>query len=212
MRTLIVGIGALGGIISARLLSAGSPVSLATRNSESAMRLKDSGLQVTGVGGAFSVQVADVASIGEYRTRAFFDLIVLATKAADAIEIAPMLSEMLANGATLLPIQNGVVSQVLAEKLGDNCVLGGLSNLGATMTAPGMYEQRNAGHLLIGEIGGGESERAERVRGWLGRGVDVRVMPNFRGAFWSKLLLNYSWSIDSPQSVCAFAWQIVATS
>jgi 2-dehydropantoate 2-reductase len=192
MRTLIVGIGALGGIISARLLSAGSPVSLATRNSESAMRLKDSGLQVTGVGGAFSVQVADVASIGEYRTRAFFDLIVLATKAADAIEVAPMLSEMLANGATLLPIQNGVVSQVLAEKLGDNCVLGGLSNLGATMTAPGMYEQRNAGHLLIGEIGGGESERAERVRGWLGRGVDVRVTPNFRGALWSKLLLNCS--------------------
>jgi 2-dehydropantoate 2-reductase len=71
-------------------------------------------------------------------------------------------------------------------------VLGGLSNLGATMTAPGLYEQRNAGHLLIGELAGGESERAERVRRWLGRAVEVRVTPNIRGAIWSKLLLNCS--------------------
>lgn len=49
MRTLIVGIGALGGLIAARLRAAGSPVWLATRNAESAARLKASGLRVTGV-------------------------------------------------------------------------------------------------------------------------------------------------------------------
>ena len=48
-------------------------------------------------------------------------------------------------------------------------MLGGLSNLGATMSAPGVYEQRNAGHLLMGELAGGESERADRVRRWLGQ-------------------------------------------
>jgi 2-dehydropantoate 2-reductase len=84
------------------------------------------------------------------------------------------------------------VSQLLADQLGGDCVLGGLSNLGATMSAPGVYEQRNAGHLLIGELARGESERADRVRGWLGRAVEVRVTPNFRGAIWSKLQLNCS--------------------
>jgi 2-dehydropantoate 2-reductase len=49
------------------------------------------------------------------------------------------------------------VSQLLADQLGGDCVLGGLSNLGATMSAPGVYEQRNAGHLLIDELAGGES-------------------------------------------------------
>jgi ketopantoate reductase len=34
MRTLIVGIGALGGLIAARLRAAGSPVWLATRNAD----------------------------------------------------------------------------------------------------------------------------------------------------------------------------------
>ena len=101
------------------------------------------------------------------------------------------MSGLLEPGGTLLPIQNGGVPQMLGDRLGE-CVLGGLSNLGATMTEPGIYEQRNAGHLLIGELAGGESERAERVRQWLGRAVELRVTPNLRGAVWSKLLLNCS--------------------
>jgi len=76
------------------------------------------------------------------------------------------LSGLLKPGGTLLPIQNGGVPQMLGDRLGE-CVLGGLSNLGATMTELGIYEQRNAGHLLIGELAGGESERVERVRQWL---------------------------------------------
>ncbi len=60
MRTLIVGIGALGGLIAARLRAA-SPVWLATRNAESAARLKASGLRVTGVGGAVSIETVEVA-------------------------------------------------------------------------------------------------------------------------------------------------------
>ena len=95
-------------------------------------------------------------------------------------------------GGTLLPIQNGAVSRLLADRLGNDRVLGGLSNLGATLHAPGRIEQRNAGHLLVGELAGGVSERAERVRAWLGRGVEVRVTGNLAGAIWSKLLLNCS--------------------
>jgi 2-dehydropantoate 2-reductase len=68
MRTLIVGIGALSGLIAARLRAAGSPVWLATRNAESAARPKASGLQVTGVGGAVSVETVEVAPLDEYLT------------------------------------------------------------------------------------------------------------------------------------------------
>ena len=192
MRTLIVGVGALGGLIAARLRATGSPVSLATRDGESAAALKTSGLRLTGVGGAVSVDVPEVAPVDAYGSRDSFELILLATKAHDAIDVAPRLSVLLAPGGTLLPIQNGPVAQAVADRLGGNCVLGGLSNLGATMKTTGVYEQRNAGHLLVGELAGGESERAERVRGWLGRAVAVRSTPNIRGAVWSKLLLNCS--------------------
>lgn len=192
MRTLVVGIGALGGLVAARLQAAGSSVWLATRNAASAATLKGSGLRVGGVGGAVAVEARQIAAVDEYRAGDRFDLILLATKAHDAIEVAPRLATLLAAGGTLLPIQNGGVSQILADRLGDERVLGGLSNLGATMTRPGVYEQRNAGHLLIGELAGGESERAVSVQEWLGRAVDVRVTPNLCGAVWSKLLLNCS--------------------
>lgn len=193
MRTLVVGAGALGGLVAARLRGTGSPVWVATRDAASAARLRASGLQVSGVGGSLSVDVHDVAPAEEYRRAgARFDLVVLATKAHDAFGAAPALLDLLGPGGTLLPIQNGPVAQLLAERFGDASILGGLSNLGATMREPGVYEQRNAGHLLVGELAGGASERADRVRGWLGRALEVRVSANLRGAVWSKLLLNCS--------------------
>ena len=190
MKTLVVGIGALGGLIAARLRAAGSPVWLATRNAAQADRLRGSGLRVTGAG-AVTVQATAIAPLDAYAADNGFDLVVLATKANDAIEAAPKLSRLLGPNATLLPIQNGGVPQMLAQRLG-NYVLGGLSNLGATMETLGVYEQRNAGHLLIGELAGGESERTERVRGWLERAVEIRTTSNLRGAVWSKLLVNCS--------------------
>jgi 2-dehydropantoate 2-reductase len=192
MKTLIVGAGALGGIIGARLLAAGASVSLATRNSTSAEEIKASGLHVTGSEGDLSIEAGEVAPLAEYSVPGTFDLIVLATKAEDAVDVAPSLVRLLAPGGTLLAIQNGGVAQMLSSQLGDGCVLGGLSNLTGTMLGPGIYEQSNAGYLLIGELGGGKSDRSDRVRQWLSRAVNVKVTPNFQGAVWSKLLLNCS--------------------
>src|SRR5258708_14348462 len=118
MKTLIVGAGALGGIIGARLLAAGASVSLATRNSTSAEAIKASGLRVTGIGGDLSIEVGEVAPLAEYSVPGTFDLIVLATKAQDAINVAPSLVRFLPPGGTLLPVQNGGESQMLASSLG----------------------------------------------------------------------------------------------
>jgi 2-dehydropantoate 2-reductase len=192
MKTLIVGAGALGGIIGARLLAGGGSVSLATRSATAAEEIKASGLRVTGIGGDSYTAAGEVASLAEYSVPGTFDLIVLATKAQDAIDVAPNLLRLLAPGGTLLPIQNGGVAQKLASQLGHECLLGGLSNLTGTMLRHGIYKQTNAGYLLIGELGGGQSDRSERVRQWLSRALNVKVTPNLQGAVWSKLLLNCS--------------------
>jgi 2-dehydropantoate 2-reductase len=192
MRTLIVGIGALGGTIATRAASAGMPVWLATRSAESARALRSSGLRVSGVGGTATAASIPVAAIEEYRGADKFELILLATKAHEALEIAPFLASLLTSSGTLLPIQNGGVSQILSDRLGGNVVLGGVSNLGATMVEPGVFEQRNAGHLLIGELAGGLSERVANVARALSGAIETRVTPSLRGAVWAKLLLNCS--------------------
>jgi 2-dehydropantoate 2-reductase len=191
-KLLVVGAGALGGIIAARLRAAGRAVWIATRDAQAAAGLKATGLHVTGVGGEVSVAVTEIAPVDAYGERDAFDVVVLATKARDAIQVAPKLVRTLAADGVLLPIQNGGVAQVLAERLGSDHLLGGLSNLGATMYAPGSYEQRNAGHLLVGELSGRDTARAERVRAVMTGGVEVRVTPDLPGAVWSKLLLNCS--------------------
>src|SRR3954471_2989093 len=141
MRTLIVGLGALGGTIATRALAAGMPVSLAARTAASASLLRSRGLRVSGVGGAAAAGRIQVKALEEYREK--FDLILLATKAHEALEISPLLATLLAPAGTLLSIQNGGVSQLLFERLGGKALLGGVSNLGATMLEPGVYEQRN---------------------------------------------------------------------
>lgn len=202
IRTLIAGIGALGGTIATRVVSDGMPVWLATRTVESARALRLSGLRVSGVGGAAAAGSFHVAAMEEYRDADRFDLILLATKAHEALNIAPFLSNLLTPGGTLLPIQNGSVSEILADRLGNDVVLGGLSNLGATMIQPGVYEQRNAGHILIGELAGGISDRAEKIAQALTGAIEMRVTANLRGAVWAKLILNCSIS-----SVVAVAGQ-----
>src|ERR1700752_5358945 len=107
MQILIVGIGALGGTIAARALRAGLPVRLAARNTESAEVLRRSGLRVSGIGGEVRADVIDIAAVEDYGKGDQFDLILLATKAQHALEVAPRVLRLLAPGGGMLPIQNG---------------------------------------------------------------------------------------------------------
>src|SRR4051794_22952856 len=88
MKTLIVGMGALGGVIAARLFAAGGAAALATRDRASADALKTSGLRVSGVGGEAAAMPTLIAPLDDFLAERF-DLIVLATKAHAAIELAP---------------------------------------------------------------------------------------------------------------------------
>ncbi|HZX64468.1 MAG TPA: 2-dehydropantoate 2-reductase N-terminal domain-containing protein, partial [Myxococcales bacterium] len=66
MRTLIVGLGALGGTIATRAIAAGIPVWLATRDEASARKLRAKGLHVSGVGGEAAATSARIAPIESY--------------------------------------------------------------------------------------------------------------------------------------------------
>jgi len=191
----------LGGTIAARAIRTGLPVRLAARNVDSADALRRSGLRVSGIGGEVRAGAIDVAAVEDYGKGDQFDLILLATKAHDALEVAPQVVGLLAPEGVVLPLQNGGVARVLANRLGEDRVLGGFSNLGATMVAPGVYEQKNAGHLLIGDLAGGVSERVERVARTLGRAIEVKVSSNLTGAIWSKLLINCS--VTTLGALCA---------
>src|SRR5689334_16839864 len=99
---LIVGIGALGGTIAARAIRMGLPVRLAARNAASAEALRRSGLRVSGIGGEVRADAIDVAAVEDFGKGDRFDLILLATKAQDALAIAPQLVGLLAPHGVIL--------------------------------------------------------------------------------------------------------------
>src|SRR5437879_9634072 len=115
MQILIVGIGAVGATIAARPLRSGLPVRLAARNTESAEVLRRSGLRVSGIGGEVRAGVLDIAAVEDYGKGDQFDLILLATKAQDTLEVAPRVLRLLAPGGVMLPIQNGGGARGLAD-------------------------------------------------------------------------------------------------
>ena len=67
------------------------PARLATRSAESAEVLRTSGLRVSGIGGESRAISVDVAPVADYGKGYEFDLILLATKAQDALDVAPHL-------------------------------------------------------------------------------------------------------------------------
>ena len=69
-----------------RVLSAQDcPVRLAARSTDSAEALRRSGLRVSGIGGEVRADAIEVAAIEDYGKGDQFDLILLATKAQDAL-------------------------------------------------------------------------------------------------------------------------------
>ena len=66
----------MGGLVAARLRAAGSRVWLATRNAESAASVKASGLRVTGIGGALSVDAPDGRTTQSPRRRVWSKLLL----------------------------------------------------------------------------------------------------------------------------------------
>jgi len=192
-RILIVGVGALGGTIAARALNAGLSVFMAVRNVEMARSLRFSGLRISGAGAPIVVPAVKIATIEQYRGIEKFNFILLATKAHEALELAPQLLGLLQPAGAIVSLQNGCVPLMLAARLGSENVLGGISNLAATLVGPGRFEQRNTGNVVLGETKeGGISERVTRLAELLGKGLEVRVTPNLRGIIWSKLLINCS--------------------
>src|SRR2546425_4704556 len=142
MQMLIVGIGALGGTIAARALRTGLPVQLAARNTESAEVLRRSGLRVSGIGGEVRADVIDIAAVEDYGKGDQFDLILLATKAQDTLEVAPRVLRLLAPGGVMLPIQNGGGARGVSGGVGGDKSLLGVSKLCAPMVETRVYEQK----------------------------------------------------------------------
>ena len=153
--------------------------------------IRDGGLRLLGPGSA-EPRVARIPAfhIGEWWRIPTIDVLVIAAKSFDNRWLAPLLAPRLSDDATVVSAQNGVNEPELSELLGAERMVGAVVLFPAEVVEPGRVRMDGEPTLLLGELHGTRTERAERVRSALGSGVSTPVSGNIWGAIWSKLVMN----------------------
>lgn len=198
MKVTVIGLGAIGGWLAARLALGGHAVQAVVRPRTAAAIA--GGLTLLEHG---AEQVADIAvAAGAAEAQ---DLLVVATKATDLADAAERARPYIGPGTLILPLQNGVPwwfvpgeplrsvdgSGRIGRALSAARVIGGVVHAACRRTAPNRVEVVHADRLILGEPDGGVSERVARlVEAFKAAGVPAEADPDVRRAIWYKLWGN----------------------
>jgi 2-dehydropantoate 2-reductase len=198
----VVGAGAIGGWIAARLAIAGENVSVLARGDTLGL-VRAEGLRLDEQGEEFAaiVEAADSGrDLGEQH------LVVIAVKAPALPGLASELRPLIGADTLIVPMLNGVPwwfvggeplksvdpGGVIAAALPFDQVIGCVVHASCSRTAPNRIAVRHADKLIIGEPAGGElTERAAGLFALLdGAGLRPDLTGNVRRAIWYKLWGN----------------------
>ncbi len=146
MQILIVGAGALGGYFGARLLAAGRDVTFLVRPRR-AEQLQRTGLQVISPHG--DLHLASPPTVLASTPKTPFDLILLSCKAYDLSAAIDDFASAVGSNTVILPLLNGLAHMAtLAARFGPEHLLGGLTNISATLTPEGVIRHLGQDHRL----------------------------------------------------------------
>ncbi|MCB9600931.1 MAG: ketopantoate reductase family protein [Sandaracinus sp.] len=187
-RILVVGCGAIGGLVAARLTEhhgAEHEVEALTTNDSIADAITRDGLRVVGVEGE------SVASVRAVRSPSgTYDFVLLATQPPQVEAAARDVVDHLAGDGAMVCFQNGLVEERIAPIAGSERVLGGVIAWGASMQAPGVVERTSHGGFALGRFAGEDDTRLRELATLLEVIGPVDVEPDLAGARWSKLAIN----------------------
>ena len=187
-RVVLMGCGAVGGVIAGGLLRAGHTVTLVTHNEAITQAINADGLRVITPEGQWAVPATAHTSLEELPGT--FDAAYLAMKATEVEQAAHAVGDRLSDEGYVVTLQNGVVEDRVGTLLGRERVVGALVGWGATMHAPGVYEMTSHGELVIGELDGRQTPRVEGVKATLDAAAPTTISTNIYGVLWSKLAIN----------------------
>jgi 2-dehydropantoate 2-reductase len=194
MRIAIFGAGGLGAYYGARLCEAGHEVGFIARG-EHLRAICDKGLAIKSPRG--DVHLKSVLASDDPAAIGVVDLVIVAVKTWQIPQVASAMAPLMGPDTMVVPFLNGVdAPDGLAEVLGEQHVLGGLSKVFSLIEAPGVIHHFSPGaYVEIGELHGGTSERVRHLSTIFEEaGVDVGISEDIRSALWFKLLMVSSWA------------------
>ncbi|MFF2370247.1 ketopantoate reductase family protein [Agromyces sp. NPDC058110] len=184
MRIGIIGAGALGGTFAALLARAGHDVEVAARLAV-LDAIRANGIRLSG---GYGDVIAEVTA--SERLTVHPELVLVCTKAQDA-EAAIAANRGLIDGAPVVVVQNGLEGVDTAARLlpRSDC-FGLLSLIAADHSEPGVVRVAATAESRLGRGDGPADAESIRIAEVLSAAVPVHAVDDFRGAQWTKLVVN----------------------
>lgn len=185
---LVVGAGAVGGIIAASLARAEYDVELVCKYDDYRDLVMSEGIKVGGVVKPFIRKIKAFSRIEDVTGKR--DIIILAVKANDVKDAAERIKPILYDDSIVVPLQNGIVEFELYSVLGKERVAGCIVGWGATMRSPGDLLITSDNDFILGYFDKDPDEKLEEVRKILSSVVPSHTVTNMLGHRYSKLIIN----------------------
>jgi 2-dehydropantoate 2-reductase len=212
VRIAIVGAGAIGGYIGARLAKANADVVLFARGPH-LKAMQDRGLRVVSPDGDFDV---NVEATGDLRALGTPDVVVLGVKAHSLTPLAPSLRQLFGPETIVVSTQNGVPwwyfqnypgelnglhlervdpGGTIATSIEPERVVGSLAYFSTDIGEPGVIHHTEGNRLSLGEPNGTRTERTKKLaEALIGAGLRAPITTRFRHEIWVKLLGNVAFN------------------
>jgi len=192
----IVGAGGMGALFGSILSENGLDVVLIDPNREHVESIESNGLKIEGFGGNRTVRIPATSDASELESA---NLLFFQCKAQGTRDASRSIRHLLHENSVCISFQNGLGNEeVIAEEVGADKVLGGLTAMAGLLLGPGRIRDFSRVPSYIGEMHGGTSERVASIAEKLTfSGLETHTSEDIFHEIWKKLLGNISMSAVS---------------
>ncbi len=229
MKICVVGAGAIGGFMGARLAQKNHEVSLIARGPHLAA-IRQNGLKLIQDGE--EIVAKNVIATDDIDDLGVQDIVLLALKSHQIASVLDKLPNLLGPDSVMVTLQNGVPwwyfqklsgeyqnrtvetvdpGGVLANGIDPNCLLGCIAYPAAIISEPGVISHVEGTRFPVGELDGSSSARANKVSEVLiEAGFKSPVLDDIRSEIWLKLWGNLTFNPISAmthstlEAICQF--------
>jgi 2-dehydropantoate 2-reductase len=182
-KVAVVGAGAVGGYFGGMLARAGAPVVMIGR-AAFVRAVEKSGITLDAVEFKESVRVEASTELKDVRGA---EIVLFCVKTTDNAATASALVPLLAPGALVVSMQNGVDNAEQIRAASGIAALSAVVYVAASVPEPGRVKHVGRGDLVVGP----RDPQTERIGALFERaGVGCRISDNIAGELWTKLTWN----------------------
>jgi 2-dehydropantoate 2-reductase len=225
VKIAIIGVGAIGGYVGARLAHCGEDVTFIARGAN-LEALQSRGIRLL-LGDGSEQAVPHVKATSDYAAAGPQDLVILAMKAHQVEAVAREVPKLFGPETTVLPMQNGIPywyfhahggalagtqvksvdpDGVIAKYIPCERVIGCVVYPATELVSRGVIKHVEGNRFPVGEPDGSTSERVKRVSEALIRGgLQAPVLADIRAEIWLKLWGNLTFNPISALSRATLA-------